>query len=120
VVTGGKTSFILACGLAGGDVYTIEGGVEKGKPEATHKVITWRKAWYQVTREKSLVLPALTNFISAYELAFVGMERTKDKSSKRPLRLREHSIRNGWFRLGEPTRKWRSLEATIKPTIRPC
>jgi hypothetical protein len=31
-----------------------------------------------VTREKGLTLPAIPNFINAYELAFVGMERAQD------------------------------------------
>lgn len=78
-VKGGKASFVLACGLAGGDVFTVEAGLEKGKAEGTVKVVTWRKAWYQITLEKGMVLPALTNFIDAYKLAFIGVERTKDK-----------------------------------------
>ncbi|MDB5105225.1 MAG: putative outer membrane protein, partial [Fibrobacteres bacterium] len=64
-VKGGKASFVLACGLAGGDSFTVEAGLEKGKADGTLKVVTWRKAWHQVTREKGLELPALTNFIKA-------------------------------------------------------
>nr|MDQ3003660.1 peptidoglycan-binding protein [Fibrobacterota bacterium] len=78
VVKGGKTSFVLVCGMAGGDKFTVEAGMEKGKAGSMLKVVTWRKSWYQVTLEKGLALPALANFIKAYELAFVKTERTKD------------------------------------------
>ncbi|MDB5103473.1 MAG: hypothetical protein JWP91_1162, partial [Fibrobacteres bacterium] len=42
-------------------------------------VVTWRMAWHLVSREKGWELPALSNFIKAYDLAFVVLERTKDE-----------------------------------------
>ena len=60
-----------------GDAFTFESGATQGAMELEQRVITWRKTWYQVTREKGLVLPALTNFIRICELA-------KDVKAEKP------------------------------------
>jgi outer membrane protein OmpA-like peptidoglycan-associated protein len=50
----GKASCLLVCGLAGGDKFTVEAGLEKGKAAGHFSVITWRKIYYQLTVPKGL------------------------------------------------------------------
>jgi len=45
-VKGGEAAAVLVCGLAGGDVFTVEAGVEEGKYLASVKVVNWRKLEY--------------------------------------------------------------------------
>jgi hypothetical protein len=75
VVTGGKTSFILACGLAGGDVYTIEGGVEKGKTTSTFKVVNWRKLYFQLTHHEALTPPSMDTAVKYLKEMFIEWDK---------------------------------------------
>jgi hypothetical protein len=60
VVKGGKASCILACGLAGGDRFSVEIGLKKYKAATEFKVINWRKLWYQLTHHQDLAPPSMT------------------------------------------------------------
>ena len=71
VVKGGKASFVLACGLAGGDVFTVEGGLEKGKAEGTAKVVNWRKLYFQLTHHEDLTPPSMATAIKNLKDVFI-------------------------------------------------
>jgi outer membrane protein OmpA-like peptidoglycan-associated protein len=47
-VKGGKASLVLACGLAGGDLYLVEAGTVKGKADIWVSVENWRKLYYEI------------------------------------------------------------------------
>jgi outer membrane protein OmpA-like peptidoglycan-associated protein len=54
----GKAECILSCGLAGGDVFTVEVTID-GQKE-TVEISNWRKMWYQKTYHKDSVIPSMT------------------------------------------------------------
>jgi outer membrane protein OmpA-like peptidoglycan-associated protein len=53
----GKAECTLACGLAGGDTFTIDASIEGQK--GTVEVTNWRRLWYQKTRHKDAVVPSM-------------------------------------------------------------
>lgn len=71
VVKGGKASCVLACGLAGGDKFTLEVGVEKGKATSTFIVVNWRRLYYQLTHHEDLVPPSMATAIKNLKDVFI-------------------------------------------------
>jgi hypothetical protein len=47
-VKGGEATVILACGVAGGDRFEVEVGVEEGKWLNKTEIVNWRKLWYEI------------------------------------------------------------------------
>ncbi|MDQ3003698.1 MAG: hypothetical protein M3Y08_20870, partial [Fibrobacterota bacterium] len=70
-VKGGKTSFVLACGLAGGDKFTVEAGMEKGKATIKTTVFNWRKLYYQLTHHEDLTPPSMATAIKNLKEVFI-------------------------------------------------
>ena len=70
-VKGGKASFVLACGLAGGDKFTVEGATEKGKPTGTVNVVNWRKLYYQLTHHEDLNPPSMATAVKYLKEMFI-------------------------------------------------
>jgi hypothetical protein len=79
-VKGGKASFVLACGLAGGDVFTVEAGLEKGKSAGTFKVVNWRKLYFQLTHHKDITPPSMAT--AKKQLLDVFIEWEEDPAAK--------------------------------------
>ncbi len=70
-VKGGKASLVLACGLAGGDSFTVEAGLEKGKAAGTVKVVNWRKLYYQLTYHEDLTPPSMATAMKNLKDVFI-------------------------------------------------
>jgi hypothetical protein len=70
-VKGGKASCVLACGLAGGDRFTIEAGLEKGKAGGKIMVVNWRKLWYQLTHHEDLTPPSMATAVKNLKDVFI-------------------------------------------------
>lgn len=61
-VKGGKASLVLACGLAGGDLYLVEVGTVKGKADTWVSVENWRRLEYEIIQPLSVGENRLTDF----------------------------------------------------------
>jgi outer membrane protein OmpA-like peptidoglycan-associated protein len=77
-VTDGKAKAVFCLGLAGGDEFVIEAGVEKGKKELEQKVINWRRLWYQLTHHKDITPPSMATAVKKLESVFI--EFAKDST----------------------------------------
>lgn len=73
-VKGGKASCVLACGLAGGDKFTVEVGLEKGKAAGAFTVVNWRKLYYQLTHHKDLTPPSMDTAVKNLKPVFIEWE----------------------------------------------
>lgn len=61
-VAEGKTSILLACGVAGGDEFTVEVGASREKMEGKVKIITWRKLEFETIHPKAKGNDRLTDY----------------------------------------------------------
>ncbi|NLW32388.1 MAG: hypothetical protein GXY77_13135, partial [Fibrobacter sp.] len=57
--TGNESSIVLACGLAGGDRFTVEAGTDGENFRSKFVVENWRKLWYQLTYHKDAIPPPM-------------------------------------------------------------
>ncbi|HEX2958146.1 MAG TPA: peptidoglycan-binding protein [Chitinispirillaceae bacterium] len=74
-----ETSIVLACGLAGGDRFTVEAGTDGENFTSKFLVENWRKLWYQLTHEKGLALPSFNITEKAWADMFVEIKRGNKK-----------------------------------------
>jgi outer membrane protein OmpA-like peptidoglycan-associated protein len=77
-VIDGKAKAVFCLGLAGGDEFVFEAGVEKGKKELEQKVINWRRLWYQLTHHKDITPPSMATAVKKLESVFI--EFAKDST----------------------------------------
>src|SRR5690554_1121340 len=57
-----EASIVLACGLAGGDRFTVEAGTDGENFTSSFVVENWRKLWYEIWQPKSSGTDKLTDY----------------------------------------------------------
>lgn len=82
IAKGGKAQLVLACGLAGGDRFTVTAGLEKGKADVTAGVVNWRKLYYEILAP---------NFLSLEERAEADGSKVRDLPAAMLARLQERA-----------------------------
>jgi len=76
---GNESSVLLACGVAGGDRFTVDIGTDGKNYTKTFVVENWRKFWYQLTHEKGLALPSFAITDQAWANMFVEIKKGNTK-----------------------------------------
>jgi hypothetical protein len=78
--TKGETAeAVVCCGVAGGDSFDLEVGLQDDVWLSKIKIENWRKLWYQVTRPDTLSVPALSYAITAYKKVFIELIQADGK-----------------------------------------
>ncbi|MBN2037192.1 MAG: peptidoglycan-binding protein [Chitinispirillaceae bacterium] len=81
--SGRESSLILACGVAGGDRFTVEAGSDGKEYPIKVMVENWRKLWYQLTHHSSITPPSMTTPTNKLEKVFIEfLAETPNKHSK--------------------------------------
>ena len=81
---GGKAQLVRACGLAGGDQFTVTAGLEKGKAEVTAGVVNWRKLYYEIMAPDFMHFEERTEAggSKATDLTAAMLERLRERAGK--------------------------------------
>src|SRR5690554_3813171 len=74
--TGNESSIVFACGLAGGDKFTIEAGTDGKNFTSSFVVENWRRLWYQLTHQSGINIPNLN--LSKTAFSMVNIELLND------------------------------------------
>ncbi|NLW30480.1 MAG: peptidoglycan-binding protein [Fibrobacter sp.] len=66
-----EASIVLACGLAGGDRFTVEAGTDGENFTSKFVVENWRRLWYQLTHHQSVTPPSMATPIENLKTVFI-------------------------------------------------
>jgi hypothetical protein len=65
------------CGLAGGDIFTVEAGIKDTKYDVSSTSVNWRKIWYQLSHLQGMTIPDASTTIEAFKEGFVELIETE-------------------------------------------